>query len=211
MQKQPSMTNENEICGRTKRDGSGDACALPAGWGTDHQGEGACKLHGGCGGDVGDPGGASEGNQNAQRHGLHATPEYLLEDLDEHHLDTYHALHESLCSRYERIHEREPDYAARKRLSRTAVEIVKEDLADEYLREQAHTDNPLVEEQEQMTESGPWVSEETNKVLPVLAQLKRETRLTLKAMGLLQDPQSETADAIRDLANDDYEIIIDDE
>lgn len=35
------------ICGRTKRDGSGDDCSLPAGWGTDHVGEGACKLHGG--------------------------------------------------------------------------------------------------------------------------------------------------------------------
>lgn len=36
-----------ERCGRTKRDGSGDTCDLPAGWGTEHTGEGACKLHGG--------------------------------------------------------------------------------------------------------------------------------------------------------------------
>ena len=34
-------------CGASKRDGSGDACSLPAGWGTDHVGEGRCKLHGG--------------------------------------------------------------------------------------------------------------------------------------------------------------------
>lgn len=37
----------DNVCGRKKRDGSGDMCALPAGWGTDHVGDGACKLHGG--------------------------------------------------------------------------------------------------------------------------------------------------------------------
>lgn len=34
-------------CGAKKRDGSGECCGLPAGWGTDHVGEGRCKLHGG--------------------------------------------------------------------------------------------------------------------------------------------------------------------
>jgi len=34
-------------CGATKRDGTNDDCKLPAGWGTDHVGEGQCKLHGG--------------------------------------------------------------------------------------------------------------------------------------------------------------------
>lgn len=47
------------------RCGRNDGCGQPAGWGTDHVGEGACKLHGGNGGDVGDPGGAPEGNHNA--------------------------------------------------------------------------------------------------------------------------------------------------
>lgn len=34
-----------DTCGRTNRDD--EPCGLPAGWGTDHVGEGACKLHGG--------------------------------------------------------------------------------------------------------------------------------------------------------------------
>jgi hypothetical protein len=34
-------------CGGLKRDGSGDLCTRPAGWGTDHPGTGKCKLHGG--------------------------------------------------------------------------------------------------------------------------------------------------------------------
>lgn len=185
-----------DTCPATNR--NGEPCGLVAGWGTDTD-SGPCKFHGGAGGAGGDKG-APEGNQNARRHGLHATPEYLLDDLEDTHLDTYYALHEALCTRYEHRHGGAPDFAATKRLSRVAVEIVKEDLADEYLREQAHTDNPLVEEQEQMTEAGPWTTEEANKILPVLAQLKRETRLTLKDMGLLPDPQSQRASATRTLA-----------
>lgn len=52
-----------DTCGRTKRDGSEDPCELPAGWGTDHAGEGACKYHGGA------SDGPPEGNTNAQDHG----------------------------------------------------------------------------------------------------------------------------------------------
>lgn len=183
-------------CGRQKRDGSGDECQLPAGWGTDHPGEGACKHHGGAGGTNAD-GSSHAGNQNARTHGLHATPEYLLDDLDEHHRDTYHAMFEALCTRYEDIHGRPPDFAAKKRLSRVSVEIVKEDLVDEYLRDQAD-DHPLVEEQviDVDPETGaPIRVERPNKLLPQLTQLKRETRLTLKDMGLLHDPESEAADA----------------
>lgn len=52
---------EVDVCGGTKRDGSGDPCQLPAGWGTDHTGEGRCKHH--------DGGGAPKGNDNATTHG----------------------------------------------------------------------------------------------------------------------------------------------
>jgi hypothetical protein len=34
-------------CGATKRDGTGEPCDRPAGWGTPHPGIGRCKLHGG--------------------------------------------------------------------------------------------------------------------------------------------------------------------
>jgi len=35
----------SETCGASTR--NGEPCSLPAGWGTDHIGEGRCKLHGG--------------------------------------------------------------------------------------------------------------------------------------------------------------------
>lgn len=38
--------HDSSKCGRNKRQGVG-TCTRPAGWGTDHAGVGACKLHGG--------------------------------------------------------------------------------------------------------------------------------------------------------------------
>jgi len=50
------------LCGARTR--AGPPCRRPAGWGTDHVGEGRCKLHAGC-----SPGGPV-GNKKAERHGL---------------------------------------------------------------------------------------------------------------------------------------------
>lgn len=40
-------STQRAVCGARKRQGEGQ-CQRPAGWGTDHVGIGACKLHGGC-------------------------------------------------------------------------------------------------------------------------------------------------------------------
>lgn len=71
------MTVSND-CGRTKRDGSGDPCELPAGWGTDHTGDGACKLHGGA--STG-PKDTDETRMNALDHGVRADPVNLVDHL----------------------------------------------------------------------------------------------------------------------------------
>jgi len=54
-------------CGASKRNGDGEPCELPAGWGTNHKGEGRCKHHGGA-----SPGG-KPGNDNATKHGGYKT------------------------------------------------------------------------------------------------------------------------------------------
>ena len=101
--------NYQDECGdHGYHNSSGDPCGRPAGWGTDFD-SGACRHHRGTSAD----GSSHEKNQNAQRHGLHSTPEYLLEDLDDTHLDTYHATFEALCTRYQEIHGSEPDFAAK--------------------------------------------------------------------------------------------------
>lgn len=50
------------LCGRNRKHGKG-LCTQPAGWGTSHVGEGACKAHGGA------SDGAPEGNKNAVKTG----------------------------------------------------------------------------------------------------------------------------------------------
>jgi len=62
----------DDVCGCTKRDGSGDTCQLPSGWGTDND-DGPCKYHGGA------SSGAPEDNDNATTHG--AFKEHFRSDL----------------------------------------------------------------------------------------------------------------------------------
>ncbi|WP_236608588.1 hypothetical protein [Salinarchaeum sp. Harcht-Bsk1] len=85
------MTDEN-TCGRSKRGGSGESCGLPAGWGTDHPGEGACKLHGG-------NAGAPEGNNNAETHALNADPYNYYSSLDREQKEFIHRVSSSIEDR----------------------------------------------------------------------------------------------------------------
>lgn len=149
-------------------------------------------------------GGAEEGNQRATKHGLYAVPEYLKDHFSEEQQDRYTAYFESLCTRYERRHGREPDEFAKDRLSRIAIECVKERIADEWLSEQAKdSGNLLIEEYIIDTDENgrPITAETANNILSELTALKRETRLTLKDMGLLSDPESEKANAEKALVD----------
>jgi hypothetical protein len=60
-------------CGAKTR--SGNKCNKSAGWGTDHNGTGRCKLHGGA------SKGAPKGSQNALKHGIYARL-FKPEELD---------------------------------------------------------------------------------------------------------------------------------
>ena len=58
----PKQPHDKKYCGAKTR--AGTPCRRPAGWGTDHAGEGRCKLHGG------KSTGAPKGNQNSKKHGF---------------------------------------------------------------------------------------------------------------------------------------------
>jgi hypothetical protein len=75
---------------------------------------------------------------------------------------------------------------------------VKERIADEWLSEQAdETGNLLIESFVigQDDDGRPIEVEQENQILKELTALKRETRLTLKDMGLLKDPESQRAES----------------
>lgn len=147
---------------------------------------------------------AEEGNQRATKHGLYALPEHLKAHFTETQEDRYTAYFEALCTRYSRIHGQDPDEFAKDRLSRIAIECVKERIADEWLAEQAgDTGNLLIESfvLDVDEQGNPVEVEQENTVLKELTALKRETRLTLKDMGLLHSPEDKQAQATEDLAS----------
>jgi len=144
-------------------------------------------------------GNAEEGNQRATKHGLYALPENLKEHFTETQEDRYTAYFEALCTRYEHRLGKEPDAFAKDRLSRVAIECVKERIADEYLSKQADG-SLLVESEFVNTDDGPVEIQQSNKLLKELTALKRETRLTLKDMGLLSDPETQKAEATETLS-----------
>ena len=180
-----------EKCRATCSDGS--ECEA---WAMD--GSNRCRHHGGKSTGPKTEEGKKEVRTNGVTHGLYTLPEHLRETFTEQQEDRYIAYFEALCSRYERLHAEEPDAFAKDRLSRIAIECVKERIADEYLSDKADdTGNLLIEET--WTDEGQRI-EVNNRILKELTALKRETRLTLKDMGLLSDPESEKADAVGDLA-----------
>lgn len=74
MQNKPHDKNY-KICGAKTRKGT--PCLRPAGWGTDHQGSGKCKLHGGKSTGPKDKTKLKE-NKNAEKHGFFS--KYLPEE-----------------------------------------------------------------------------------------------------------------------------------
>lgn len=79
---------DTETCGAETRDGS--PCARPAGWGTDHVGEGRCKQHGG---NAGAPEGQANGN--ADHLGFSAA---LDDDLDAAERDIIAAFEDAVAA-----------------------------------------------------------------------------------------------------------------
>jgi len=173
-------------------------------WATKESDRTRCRNHGGESTGPKTDEGKEKAKLNAVSHGLYTLPEHLRETFTEQQEDRYIAYFEALCSRYERLHAEEPDAFAKDRLSRVAIECVKERIADEWLSEQAEdTGNLLISSHiiGQTDEGQPIQVEQENQILKELTALKRETRLTLKDMGLLRSPEDKQAEATRTLAD----------
>lgn len=79
------MNDDIERCPGTNR--NGEPCGHPAGWGTDHNGEGPCKFHGG----AADNRGKKNGNY---KHGGYS--KYLADDMTEAELERAHEVFDDL-------------------------------------------------------------------------------------------------------------------
>lgn len=76
-----NKAHDKKYCGANTR--AGTPCKRPAGWGTNHVGEGRCKLHGGK--STGPPPAKMKKNSNARTHGLFAKylPKETVEIMDD--------------------------------------------------------------------------------------------------------------------------------
>jgi len=170
-------------------------------WATKQSDRKQCRNHGGetPTKDENPDVGAPEANNNNEKHGLHTSARVFFENADQHHLDTYYAVHESLCTQYETIHGELP-YAIKKDLSEIAFEMAKLDMAKEYEAENAaDPSKPITETQTRSGESGTYEIEVVSKVESLKTDIRRENRLALKDMNIYNSPESQKADNMTDL------------
>lgn len=192
------MVSDKPTDGRCNAEIGGGYCE---GWqAKDENGDvinGRCRKHGGD-----ESSGAPEANDNAVSHGLHTSAETFLENAAQHHVDSYYAIHEALCTRFEQVHGREPMHHDKKELSQVALSMAKLEMADEYAAEHAVDESkPLTETQEELTEKGVWETEVVSKIESLKTDIRRENRLLLKDKGIYASPEAQQANATQDLAS----------
>lgn len=171
------MTNEN-TCGRTNRDD--EPCGLPAGWGTDHPGEGACKLHGG-------NAGAPEGNNNAETHALNADPYNYYESLDTEQREFIQKFAVSVENRI-RENTGKVDSLDEKLAKRIAIELHIVSKATDYVMN--------VSGLTQTTGDGDTSFERKAALLGEIRKRDRAIVEMLRDLGVLNDPESKKAESL---------------
>lgn len=165
-----------ETCGRTKRDGSGDPCKRPAGWGTDHPGEGACKFHGG-------NAGAPANNQNATKHGLNADPHHYYQSLS---LEEKEFIEKIATTIEDRVQEYtgEVDHMDRVLARRVAIKFHIVSKASDYIA----NESGLIQDWSNRKEAAPLLEE--------VRQYDDSIFQDLKKLGVLEDSESTQSDTL---------------
>jgi len=192
---------------------TGDRCRAPA-----KGPHGKCGTHGGAEGsgapegndnaEGNDGGAAPENNTNAVRHGAYADENRFYQQVLD---DSLRTLADSIFSdyldRYESMHGEEPPTGLEMELFRLSVSHVKDVVLDNWASdrpEALESGNPLVEQETEkkfVEGVGPIDHDTYKESVVVQAQKKLSTdrRQWLKDLGLLEDPESQKADAIDDL------------
>jgi len=186
----------DDMCpGTNNRD---EPCGLAAGWGTDND-SGPCKFHGGAGpegGDVGDPGGAPEGNDNGATHELYSQSNTYYQRRDESAQAMIDAIYEDYHQRFLKRHG-EPATGDDAMLFKVAISVHKLLKADEWeaIRpETLDSGHPLVDRSEKRTTQGDTYYEyKRSAVMQAEKQLEGFIRRWLKDNDLLA-PEDDGAD-----------------
>lgn len=183
-------------------DGRDKPCGLAEGWGYENATSGLCDNHGDRGGQegnqnaVGNDGGAPEGNQNAQTHGLFASRDGYHNDLDDDEQQWVFDFTNALLDRHREMKGKEPDMFDREALKNIAIDFHKVAHANGYFREEG-----LVQTNWQGTMEGRVpLGDEVNVWASEIRQHNESVYRRMQKHGLLDDPESQKADALGQLA-----------
>ena len=188
----------------------GGYCGQEAGMGTDHLHEGHCKFHGGCApGGAREGAGAPEGNVNRVSHGLYAETNQFYQQVMN---DTHRQLCDDIFSDYLEDYKDklgDPPLGHESRLFEIAVNHIKIIYSDNWAVDkprELESGNPMVdkESEEKFVEGVGPVTEYTYSETVVVGtqqKLRREDRAWLREFGLLDDPESQKADGIQNIAD----------
>lgn len=157
--------------------------SLRAGWGTDHVGEGCCRLHGGV--IVG--AGAPEHNQNAQKHALSADPYHYHQSLDEEGKEFVRDVSATIEDRI-RARSGDVDYMDRVLSRRVAIKLHIVSKASSYVENVSGLVQTISTEHSSYEEKAALLSE--------IRQYDKSIMQDLQKLGVLNDPESQKADAL---------------
>jgi len=195
----PTKEPEDDLCGarirphRVPEEWEQDVgyCANRSGFRTTHFGEGRCYLHGGATRNV------NRGNNHAEKHGLYAERQNYYNNRSRQEQQWIDAVVESLLDDAPFGPE---SFAKLQMLRNIAIDMHKQQRANDYI-----DDVGVVERDKTIgyTEQGkPILEDQENALNIAYDRLTRTTTRQLKELGLLDDPESQKAEAQTNIARE---------
>lgn len=186
----PTDEPKDDKCAANVKNGDG-YCANPAGFRTDHVGDGRCYLHGGC--STGPP----EGTANAEKHGLHSDRQLYYERQDPEAKAWIDSVRDSLLSDAPFT---EDNFAKYQMIQNIAIDMHKLRRANDYIDEKGVVDR---DKTVGYTDDGrPIKQDEENALNIAYDRLNKTITKQLKELGVLSDPESQKAEAQHNLAEE---------
>lgn len=186
----PTEEPQDDKCGANVKNGTG-YCANPAGFKTDHVGEGRCYLHGGC------STGAPEGTANAEKHGLHSDRQKYYERQTPEAKAWIDSVKDSLMEDAPFTSE---NFAKYQMVQNIAIDMHKLRRANDYIDSKGvvHKDKTVG-----YTDDGKPIKQDEENVLNVAYdRLNKTITKQLKELGILSDPDSQKAEAQQNIAKE---------
>lgn len=167
-------------------------CEQPQGFRTDHAGDGRCYLHGGSSKTV------NEGNTYAQTHGLYTNRQSYYENCSDREQMWIDGVVESFLD--DAPFGDNPPFAKLQMVRNLAIDMHKLQRANDYIDEKGvvHKDKTVG-----YTDDGQPIKMDEENVLNVAYdRLNRTMTRQLKELGILDDPDSQQAEAQANIANE---------